>query len=68
MSTTPAKRISPHEARELLDSNPDAMLVSAYRSGEKFDQNHLAGAVPLDQFEEQADHLDRDRPLVFYCA
>lgn len=65
MATAP--RISPDETREHTESG-DALLVCAYDSPEKFEQNRLEGAISLDEFKSQADELDRNREIVFYCA
>ena len=62
-----AERINPQTARQ-LESNPDAMLVCAYDDSEKFEQNHLNGAVSLDELESQAGSLRKDREIIFYCA
>jgi rhodanese-related sulfurtransferase len=66
--TTTAERIGPQEARQHLDADPDALLVCAYDSREKFEQNHLEGAIPLDEFESQLGSLPKDREVIFYCA
>ena len=50
-----------------MESN-SAMLVCAYDSEEKFEQNHLKGAIPLVEFESQVDSLPKDREIIFYCA
>jgi len=62
-----AQRIDPEQTREHMDSG-DALLVCAYDSPEKFEQNRLEGAISLQKFESQVDELDRDREIVFYCA
>lgn len=63
------ERMKPETAREHLKSNDDdTMLVCAYDSEEKFENNHLEGAIPLSDFESNADSLDKDRELIFYCA
>jgi len=67
MSAT-VERISPETAHEHLESDPDAMLVCAYDDKEKFEQNHLRGAVSLDQFESQAGSIRKDQEIIFYCA
>jgi len=61
-------RISPQQARQHLKADPNALLVCAYDSQEKFDQYHLEGAIPLEDFEARAESLPRDREIIFYCA
>lgn len=61
------QRIPPHEARANMQSQ-DALLVCAYENDQKFEQNHLEGALSLKDFESQLDNIDKDRELIFYCA
>lgn len=46
----------------------DALLVCAYDDREKFEKNHLAGAMALDDLRAQEDSLSKERELIFYCA
>lgn len=52
--------------RDVLES--DALLVCAYDSGEKFEANHLAGAISLEEFIRQEATISKQRELIFYCA
>jgi rhodanese-related sulfurtransferase len=61
------ERISPEEAYEHL-SLDDALLVCAYDDPDKFADNHLAGALSLDEFAARADSLPRETEVIFYCA
>jgi rhodanese-related sulfurtransferase len=61
-----AQRIDPEQARN--DMGAGALLVCAYDDPEKFDQNHLEGAIPLADLERQASSLPKNRELIFYCA
>ena len=60
-------RISPDEAHDHLESG-NAMLVCAYDSEEKFRQNHLEGAISLDEFRHEDDTLPQNYEVIFYCA
>jgi rhodanese-related sulfurtransferase len=51
-----------------MQTSGGAMLVCGYDSEEKFRDNHLEGALSLDEFESQVDSLPREREIVFYCA
>jgi hypothetical protein len=62
------ERINPRQARQHLDADPNALLVCAYDSREKFEQNHLEGAISLEEFGDRAATLPRDREVIFYCA
>ncbi len=61
-------RISAEEAHAHLASNPEAMLVCAYDDYQKFEQNHLEGAIPLHDLNAQAYSIPKDREIIFYCA
>lgn len=61
------KRISAHEAHQKVQSGM-AMLVCAYDSQEKFEQNRLEGAISLKDFESQVSSIPKEREIIFYCA
>ena len=63
-----AERISPRHAHEHRESDSNALLVCAYDSEQKLQQNRLEGAISLDQFRSRVDSLSRDREVIFYCA
>jgi len=63
-----AERISPQQAHEQLESAPGALLVCAYDSEAKFQQNHLEGAISLQEFKSQVEDIPKDREIIFYCA
>jgi hypothetical protein len=64
---TNVERISPQQTHEHLESG-SSMLVCAYDSPEKFQQNHLEGALSLGEFRSRAESMPKDRELIFYCA
>jgi len=61
------EEIAPARARELHEAG-EVQLIDV-REQEEWDAGRIAGAthVPVAQLSEQADSLDRDRPVVFYC-
>jgi rhodanese-related sulfurtransferase len=63
-----ADRIDADQAHEKLKSHPETLLVCAYDSEEKFRENHLEGAISLEEFKTMADHLPFNREVIFYCA
>lgn len=63
-----AERIDPHQAHDDLDSDPGTLLVCAYDDDEKFQQNHLEGALSLADFRAQEDSISKDQEIIFYCA
>lgn len=63
---TTTERISPQEAKRHLEAG--ALLVCAYDSQAKFQQNHLEGAISLDEFRTREESAPRDREIIFYCA
>jgi rhodanese-related sulfurtransferase len=66
--TGAAERISVQRAHEQIESDPDTLLVCAYDDDEKFEQNHLEGAISLDDLESRADSLPKSTEIIFYCA
>jgi hypothetical protein len=63
-TTMAAERINPREANEHLRSG--AMLVCAYDNDEKFQKNHLQGAISLADFRAQEGSISRSREIIFY--
>jgi rhodanese-related sulfurtransferase len=61
-------RISPREAQDHLEAGNGALLVCAYDSDEKFQQNHLEGAISLAELRSREEALPKDQELIFYCA
>jgi rhodanese-related sulfurtransferase len=61
-----ADRVSPQESKEHLKSG--ALLVCGYDSEEKFQGNHLEGAISLGEFKTREKQIARDHEIIFYCA
>ena len=59
---------TPLEVSDLLASNPDVQLIDV-RQQHEHDAGRIQGdrLIELMQLTAQADTLDRDRPIVFYC-
>ncbi len=60
-----AERIRASRARADLQAGK-ALLVCAYDSNAKFEQNRLEGALSLAQFRAIEDTVPKDREIVFY--
>jgi rhodanese-related sulfurtransferase len=60
-------RMPPEMARQRVLSG-DALLVCAYDNQEKFEKNHLQGAISLVEFKSRVSSLPKDREIIFYCA
>jgi rhodanese-related sulfurtransferase len=60
-------RVSPQEVRDKVRAG-SALLVCAYDDEEKFERNHLEGAIPFDEFKSRLSSLAKDQEIVFYCA
>lgn len=54
--TTAIERINPQQAHEHVQADANTMLVCAYDSQEKFAQNHLEGAISLEEFVSRAGY------------
>lgn len=60
------RRITPQEVRQQMQSGSDIMLVCAYESDEKYQQNPLEGSIPLSEFQSRLDQIPKDRSIAFY--
>ena len=65
----PYIRVSSSEAKELLDSLPDAALIDV-RAQDEYRSGHASGAlhIPVDEVLSRFDELPKDRNLFFICA
>jgi rhodanese-related sulfurtransferase len=66
--TASAERVDPREVRRQLESGGEMLLVCAYDSAAQFEQNHLEGAIALNDLRARQSAIAPDRVLVFYCA
>lgn len=62
------KRISADEAKDLLDKNPDVLLIDV-RQPEEYRQGHIPGAIllPLPELPDKLGELNITRGIVTYC-
>ena len=64
------KRISPSRAREIMQSNPDAIILDV-RTQQEFDNERIPGAILLPDFavEDLAAEVlpDKDAVILVYC-
>ena len=61
------QRISPLDAQDHAETNPDMMLVCAYDTTEKFRKNVLDGAISIKEFQARVDLIPKNREIIFYC-
>ena len=61
------KWVSAEEVHKKLGSG-QALLVCAYEDDQKFERNHLEGALSLKEFESKLPSLSKNEEIVFYCA
>jgi len=59
--------VDPDRARELIEAG-DVQLVDV-REPHEWDAGRIAGArhIEIERLATEADSLDRDRPVLFYC-
>lgn len=62
------QRISPLDARDHAENNPDTMLVCAYDTNDKLRKCHLDGAMSLKEFRARVDLIPKNREIIFFCA
>ena len=65
------KHISQDEAREILSSNPEALLIDC-RFPKDYEQRHIAGAIFVPKESVMAEDFskipDKNAPLILYCG
>jgi hypothetical protein len=61
------ERIDPERARAHMTSS-HALLVCAYDSPEQYRDNHLDGAISLQDLQAMEGQLPRNQEIIFYCA
>jgi rhodanese-related sulfurtransferase len=60
-------RISAEETRQRV-SEGSALLVCAYDDDEKFKNNHLQGAISLNELKSRLPAMTQNQEIIFYCA
>jgi hypothetical protein len=60
-------RIPPEEVKEKVTSGT-ALLVCGYDDVDKFNANHLEGAIAFSEFESKLPSINKDQEIIFYCA
>ena len=60
-------RISPQEARQKVTAG-QALLVCAYDDADKFNANHLEGALSFSELRSRLPGLAKTQEMIFYCA
>jgi rhodanese-related sulfurtransferase len=62
-----AQSLEPQRVAEMLEA--DEVELIDLREDHEWEAGRLAGArhVPIEQVTTQADTIDRERPVVFYC-
>lgn len=70
MVATPSQSVQRLDARTVAQrvESGQALLVCAYEDDEKFSRVALEGAIPPSEFRLLEPVLDREQPLIFYCA
>ncbi|WP_338667310.1 rhodanese-like domain-containing protein [Pseudodesulfovibrio methanolicus] len=64
-------QMTPDEARKFMEgSKPDSYTLLDVRQEVEYEQDHIPGArlVPLSELPDRFDELDKERPLLVYCA
>jgi rhodanese-related sulfurtransferase/rubrerythrin len=64
-------QMTPDEARKFMEgSRPDSYTLLDVRQESEYEQDHIPGAmlVPLSELPDRFDELDKERPLLVYCA
>lgn len=62
------ERITPEDARDRMTRSPGTPLVCAYDDAQKFQRNHLQGAMSLNEFRNRLASFPANQEIIFYCA
>ena len=68
---TSVKDLSAEEVRNFLaDNPPESFQLVDVRTQTEYNQAHLYGAslLPVSELPDKLDELDRDKPMILYCA
>lgn len=67
--TAPDRELAPERVAELMRDGDGGWQVIDVREPYEREAGHLPGSrhVELEHLASQADTIDRDRPVVFYC-
>ena len=68
---TPVKSIDTNQAKAYLDGkNADDVTILDVRQPKEYEAGHIPGAVlvPLPSITDHFDRIDRDKPIMVYCA
>jgi len=64
-------QMKPDEARKFMEgSKPDTYTLLDVRQEAEYEQDHIPGArlMPLSELPDHFNELDKERPLLVYCA
>jgi len=60
-------RVSASEVR-IKSRSGEALLVCAYEDTDKFEANHLEGAIAWQTFDAMLPKITKGEEIIFYCA
>ncbi len=68
---TPVESLTPEQAKDFMNKNSEgSYTLLDVRQPKEYEESHIAGAklVPLPQLTDLYTDLDRDKPIIVYCA
>ncbi len=68
---TPVDSLTPDEAKDFMNQNPQgSYTLLDVRQPHEYEEGHIAGATlaPLPQLSDYYETLDKDKPVIVYCA
>lgn len=68
---TPVESLTPEQAKDFMNKNSEgSYTLLDVRQPKEYEESHIAGAklVPLPQLTDLYSDLDRDKPIIVYCA
>jgi rhodanese-related sulfurtransferase/rubrerythrin len=68
---TPVKSVDFNETKSMIDqAQGDGVILLDVRQPKEYQQAHIPGAtlIPLPELGDRLDEVDRDNPVLIYCA
>ncbi len=65
---TPVASVDWQQAKQMVENNPDEVLLLDVRQPREYDMGHLPGAtlIPMTEIDSRLDEIDPDKPTVIY--
>ncbi len=65
---TPVTSVDWQQAKQMVEDNPDQVLLLDVRQPKEYDMGHLPGAtlIPMTEIDKRLHEIDPDKPTIIY--